>query len=165
MVRTERPIVSWPNCILNDWEKASQTVRTSRIERLGVRGTSRAAPPPCFAALRESERRAQTAIPLHPSPLTPGPSPTTASLADARGAAGERGENVVFYRSDPYIDSAGADKSQFAICIVQFAICNLAAKVWRLQLRGGGPKSGIGIRVVPPGLARGGVGTAPQARV
>ncbi len=90
---------------------------------------------------------------MHPSPLTPGPSPTTASLADARGAAGERGENIAFYRPEPYIDSVSANKFQiahpngrFAMFILQFAIppsrplaflaSVFGSKVWRLQLRG-----------------------------
>ncbi len=47
-------------------------------------------------------------------PLTPGPSPTTASLADARGAAGERGENIAFYCAKPYTDSAGVSRSQIS---------------------------------------------------
>ncbi len=90
-------------------------------EGSGVRGTSRAAPLRYSDAVRESERRTQTVIPLPPSPLTPGPSPTTASLADARGAAGERGENIAFYRSEPYIESVRVSKFQieFSSVILQ----------------------------------------------
>ncbi len=94
---------------------------------MGVRGDQQSSTTSVFRCGAGIGDRTQTLIPLHPSPLTPGPSPTTASLADARGAAGERGENVTFLRSQPFINSAGVSglqsfNSKFAMFILQFAI-------------------------------------------